>query len=216
VVVFALAVFDLLGSLATGDNDVTRFDRFVSARCEVWTNQSPRVVDFFRAITSFGDTDFLTLVAWLTVLAIAIRGRIRLALAWMIAAAAVGLLNDLLKQWYDRPRPQFGRVLVGTGNSSFPSGHAMGSAVIYGLLAYWLMRSLPGRVGRALADGLLVLVLAIAASRVVLGAHWPSDVVAGVVAGGAWLAVCIPVLDAVSTAETKRAAGKTIESYSPL
>ena len=58
------------------------------------------------------------------------------------------------------------------------------------------------------AGGLGLLVGAIGASRVVLGAHWPSDVVAGVVVGCAWVAVCVPVLNAVDD-EGKRKAAKT-------
>jgi undecaprenyl-diphosphatase len=209
MVLLALALFDLLGSLANGDNEVTRFDRRVSASCEAWTGRLPWVADLFRPITSFGDDDFLTLVALLTVLALAIRGRFRLALAWLIAATAAWQMNAQLKWWYGRPRPQFAHPLVATGNSSFPSGHALGSAVVYGLLAYWLLRSLRSRRHRALAaGGLGLLVLAIAASRVILGAHWPSDVVAGVLVGCAWVAVCIPVLNAVDV-EGRRKAAKT-------
>jgi undecaprenyl-diphosphatase len=78
---------------------------------------------------------------------------------------------------------------------SYPSGHAMTATICYGLLACLLIRVAPqwrGRVLLCYAVGLAVIGL----SRVYLGVHWPSDVCAGYLVGGSWLALCIALLDA--------------------
>ena len=128
---------------------------------------------------------------WLT------RHRFSMALL-MIAVAGGGLLNTLLKDVFDRPRPtviEWGTDVV---THSFPSGHSMAAAIAYGSVAY-----LCGRLGPSLKlrlttwIGAAILVLAIGASRIYLGVHYPSDVVAGYIAGLAWTAFVISGLTAV-------------------
>ena len=77
---------------------------------------------------------------------------------------------------------------------SYPSGHTMTATICYGAMAYVLARAYPQR--RRLVWGLFgVWVAAMAFSRVYLGVHWPSDVVAGVLAGGTWLSLCVGVVE---------------------
>jgi undecaprenyl-diphosphatase len=91
-----------------------------------------------------------------------------------------------------RPRPVLEHPLATATSSSFPSGHAAGSAAVYGVLALLLLRAattaapdraVPHRVAPVAIAGILVFAVAVAASRVVLGVHFPSDVVAGLVLG---------------------------------
>ena len=114
------------------------------------------------------------------------------------------LLNVLLKYTFQRPRPSFEEPLVTLATYSFPSGHASGATLFYGFLAAYLVCRLRGNGVRALvvAAG-TVMVALVALSRVYLGAHYLSDVVAGIAFGSAWLAVCIT---AVSTLRRRRAA----------
>jgi membrane-associated phospholipid phosphatase len=102
------------------------------------------------------------------------------------------LLNWLLKGFFQRPRPHFAHPLVIETSYSFPSGHAMESFVVYGMVAYlavlWL-RSWEVRVA-AVCGAALVVVL-IGFSRVYLGVRYFSDVVAGYAAGGVWLGALI-------------------------
>jgi undecaprenyl-diphosphatase len=187
-VLVALSVFDVLATLANGRNEVTNLDRDLSATCEEWA-KSTTVADFFRNVTSFGDAEFLTLVALMTTLALVLRGQRRLALLWMLVTVSAGLMDGQLKRLVGRPRPQFVTPLVKIPSASFPSGHAFGSAVVYGLLAVLLRRWVPGKLGPILGVLSLLLVAAIGVSRVVIGAHWPSDVAAGFAVGFAWVAV---------------------------
>jgi undecaprenyl-diphosphatase len=106
----------------------------------------------------------------------------------LLAAGGAGILNDLLKLTYQRPRPDFVPTLLQPGGYSFPSGHAMIGLVCYGalLFIFWpRLRSRAARVALALGVGLLILLLGL--SRIYWGVHYPTDVLAGYLAGAVWL-----------------------------
>jgi membrane-associated phospholipid phosphatase len=99
-------------------------------------------------------------------------------------------LNMLLKQLFARARPQLWERQINVDFYSFPSGHAMISMIIYGLLGYFLAARFPKQ--RWLIYSLIViLVAAIGLSRLYLGVHWPTDVIGGYIAGYIWLLSCI-------------------------
>lgn len=101
-------------------------------------------------------------------------------------------LGVLLKLLLDRDRPFTDYVLnMRLDTPSFPSGHAVGSTVAYGLAAYLLLQFLPAPWNYVAAGVLIVLIVLIGISRVYLGAHFPSDVLAGWLLGLAGLAVII-------------------------
>ncbi|HKR62640.1 MAG TPA: phosphatase PAP2 family protein [Thermoanaerobaculia bacterium] len=102
-----------------------------------------------------------------------------------------GLLNLVLKGFFARARPDLAEALRRAHGYSFPSGHAMGSTIVWGALAYLAFRSLRGWRTRALAMSFAcTMIVGISASRIYLGVHWISDVVAGIVAGLIWLLSC--------------------------
>ena len=119
--------------------------------------------------------------------------------AWLVAVLGGEGLNLLLKDLFARPRPHFEHPFVAETSHSFPSGQAMESLVAYGMLSYLLaVLILRGRAKRAVAvGGAAVLVILIGFSRVYLGAHYPSDVVGGFAAGGAWLSAVITGWEAI-------------------
>jgi undecaprenyl-diphosphatase len=101
------------------------------------------------------------------------------------------MLSSLLKLGIDRPRPELVPHLAEVSTLSFPSGHAMLSAVTYLTLGVMIARIVPGRLSRIYVLGLAVLItLMVGASRIYLGVHWPSDVLAGWCAGFAWAMLC--------------------------
>ncbi|QSJ16005.1 phosphatase PAP2 family protein [Nostoc sp. UHCC 0702] len=104
-------------------------------------------------------------------------------------ASAVGL-NYLLKLLFGRARPALWDRLVNVGFHSFPSGHAMVSMVIYGFIGYILAKEFP-QWEKQISALTIVLILAIGFSRLYLGVHWPTDVLAGYAIGLVWLIVCI-------------------------
>ena len=120
--------------------------------------------------------------------------------AFLLLVATGGgiVLNAILKLQFDRPRPQLFEWLTDPSSSSFPSGHAMSSAIAYFTVAYLIARLEKRRWMRALTIFIsLMLVLLISVSRLYLGVHYPSDVAAGVVIGLAWAGFCLAGLEAV-------------------
>jgi membrane protein DedA with SNARE-associated domain/membrane-associated phospholipid phosphatase len=113
--------------------------------------------------------------------------------AWVAAFGGAGLLTIILKNLIRRPRPPAAADFLNGTTFSFPSGHALGSLVGYGMLAYVIGASLnetqEGRLRLVIATA--VLVIAIGISRLYLGVHYFSDVVAGYAVGILWLSVCI-------------------------
>ncbi|TWS98490.1 phosphatase PAP2 family protein [Reyranella sp. CPCC 100927] len=109
----------------------------------------------------------------------------------VVSLAGGAALNNALKYWFDRPRPDLVAHLVDVHTLSFPSGHAMLSAITYLTLGALIARVQPNRRLKAyvLAVG-VVLTLLVGASRVYLGVHWPTDVLAGWSLGAAWAIAC--------------------------
>ena len=142
-------------------------------------------------LTHLGDTLTLTAVCVVSALWLLRRGWRDLALAVPLAGTGGGLLVRLLKSSFERARPlhEHGVAVVAQGYS-FPSGHSAGATVVYGMLAYALMRLAP-RWRTPVAMVAAALVFMIGCSRVMLQVHWASDVLAGFAAGVAWLALCV-------------------------
>jgi undecaprenyl-diphosphatase len=137
--------------------------------------------------------------------------------AYLLVVTNVGgiLLNNLLKLGFDRPRPQIFDWGTHALTSSFPSGHAMSAAIVYGTVAYLAARLQSSRGSRLLTLGLAgTLIMLIAASRVYLGVHYPSDVLAGLVIGIGWAAFCLVLLEA-SQLWGRRNAPQMVEDERP-
>jgi undecaprenyl-diphosphatase len=112
--------------------------------------------------------------------------------AFLLASVALGMvLNMVLKNLFMRPRPELVAHLVQVQTTSFPSGHAMNSAIVYLTLGGLLARSEQRRPVRIyLVAVAIILTVIIGLSRVYLGVHWPSDVAAGWCVGAAWALAC--------------------------
>ncbi len=117
---------------------------------------------------------------------------------WFAAFAGAGLLAAVLKIVVKRPRPVGAEMFLHGQTFSFPSGHALGSLVGYGMLAYLLIRGTHNRARREIIFfDASCLILAIGLSRLYLGVHYFSDVIGGYAAGSIWLAACISGLEIV-------------------
>jgi membrane-associated phospholipid phosphatase len=133
--------------------------------------------------------------------------------ARLLLAATAGniILNGALKFLYHRPRPQVFEWQTVAVSSSFPSGHAMSATVVYGTVAYLLMRLQKHLWAKTLTlIGAIILILLICLTRLYLGVHYPSDVLGGIIVGLAWAAFCMATLEA-SLALGRRRAPKEVE-----
>jgi undecaprenyl-diphosphatase len=145
----------------------------------------------FRDITALGGTAVVTLITAAVIgflLAASKRGA---ALLILLSVAGGALLGPVLKIGFDRPRPDLVAHLVQVQSASFPSGHALLSAVTYLTLAALLSRLVGElRLKIYIMTVALIFTFLIGSSRVYLGVHWPTDVLAGWLVGAAWAVVC--------------------------
>ena len=173
----------LAGQRTSGLDTVTRFGN------EVANTQTVVVV---------GLVAFFVLRAWLGrwfeswVLAVALAGEVVIFLA---VTAAV-----------HRPRPDVPRLDQAPPTSSFPSGHTMAAVVLYGCLAVLLLRYAGSRLAVPVAVLLWLVPLGVAASRLYRGMHYPTDVLAGALAGAVWLLVVVRTMLPVRPASSRRRA----------
>ena len=153
----------------------------------------PIPVGFWEACTFLGGAILIPIgVAF--VLAAGLSRRLRLALIVAVVLIAAALFTELVKDNVARPRPALDPLVTASGYS-FPSGHTLNSTVTYGLLALVAWRSrLPLAVRRAALVFGVTIPLLVGLSRIALGVHWPTDVLAGWLAGVAFVALAATLI----------------------
>ncbi len=189
VCLICLAVFVLIAENVLNNHALIQLD-FV-ARHLLRPVNVPWATRFFGLITLFGYQLLAVLGAAVALLFAWKRQRLWLV-AWLIVLAGGALLNIVLKQLLAYPRLLYIGAPVMTLYDSFPSGHAIMAISAYGLLIYFLAVA-PFHSGWRvfLAAVLLALILLVGFSRLYLGVHFLSDVLAGFAVGGCWLSFCI-------------------------
>lgn len=197
--VLGLASLALWGFIAladeVGEGETRAFDQAILLALRTPGDPSdplgpPWFEEMMRDFTALGGVGVLTLVILAVTGFLLLSRRRRTALLVLLASGGGILLSAVLKHGFDRPRPE----LVPHGSivytSSFPSGHSMMSAIVYLTLGALLARAQPNRRLKAYLILVSVLVtLLVGFSRIYLGVHWPTDVLAGWSAGAAWALV---------------------------
>jgi undecaprenyl-diphosphatase len=177
---------------------LVRLDQSTAEALHTHASEAPGLTECFRIVGFPGSLVALALVGVLVAVALLVRRSWSTLYTWLAAVLGGEALNLLLKDLFARPRPSFEHPLVVETSYSFPSGQAMESLVVYGMLAYFALLTLRSKRMRVVSvGGAVVLVTLIGFSRVYLGAHYVSDVVGGFAAGGAWLSAVITVWEAV-------------------
>lgn len=193
IAILFIWVFVKLAEEVLEDN-LERFDNSIIGFFE--SLQTSALDTIYTLITELGSVWFVASASVVVVLLLWFKAKDKWAtLLFIIAIGGNGALTWLLKQIYERGRPSINEAIDAVG-FSFPSGHSMGSLVFYGFLIYLVLRSNQRKavkIGASMA--LVVLVLLIGTSRIYLGAHFPSDIIAGYIAGTIWLVVCILALE---------------------
>jgi undecaprenyl-diphosphatase len=191
----ALALFFNLADDIREQDGVWRFDH--DGLRLALALRTPRRTALMRAVSVLARPDLMTGI-----------GIVSLVVSWRIPAhrskgvllavalAGGGGIIGGIKHRYARERPALIEALAKEGTFSFPSGHAFISLTFYGILTYWALRTRPRRIQKAgvLLVSLKTIVL-IGASRVYLGVHYPSDVLAGYAAAVPWLTACLTSYD---------------------
>ncbi len=182
----ALALFGWIARHVL-ERQTIRFDALVRAAVHAWA--SPALTDFFRVISWVGSAWFLLPFVMLFAWRLAAAGRGRAAWLYLLSAIGAEVLDAILKLAFHRPRPEpfFGYPLPPT--YSFPSGHSLVSASVFGVAAALGTSRMKSRAQTAAAwIGAAALTLAIGISRIYLGVHYASDVAAGYAAAVIWVA----------------------------
>jgi len=141
-----------------------------------------------------------------------VRERSRYHLLALMLTIPIGMLmNGMLKYAFHRSRPAWDDPILMIGSFSFPSGHAMAATLLYGFLAAFVVRKVQAWRWRVLAVlAAVLLIVLIGFSRLYLGVHYLSDVLAGMAAGSAWLALCLIAVGALRRHRAQRqGAGST-------
>ncbi len=190
--------FLALAERVSQTSGLVAFDhQLASALQNTWT---PRTVTALSRLTILGGGIALAVIGVGVGLLLLLRKQKILTIGWSVAVLGASVLTGGLKAAFQRVRPEYAHI----SGYSFPSGHALGSLVTYGMLAYLLTVFLPRGLALVFAAFLLLLVLFIGFSRLYLGVHYFSDVIAGYSAAVVWLAMCISGIEIARLREHRR------------
>jgi undecaprenyl-diphosphatase len=164
----------------------------VDAMTHAWAfeTRTGGATTFFTTWTLIGTPVGLGVLSVIVAAILVWRKKPKWAMYLLFTSTVGGLLNLVLKGLFARARPELAEALRGAHGYSFPSGHAMGSTIVFGSLAYLAFRTIRPWRWRAAALSLAACaIVAISVSRIYLGVHWISDIAAGITAGTVWLIV---------------------------
>lgn len=182
------------------EGELTGFDRAVLTALRVpgdpHTAIGPHwLMESMRDVTALGGITLLLILTVIAVIALAAHGRRIHAQVLAAAVLLAQLSSALFKDYYVRPRPTFAIYGDLPASMSFPSGHSTVATATYFVLAVIVANLEPARSMKMLAFAVAALLsLMVGASRVYLGVHWPSDVIAGWCLGAAWALVAAVAL----------------------
>jgi undecaprenyl-diphosphatase len=192
----AVTAFVVIAENVIGGGEIAAFDRaFAQA---LYDSSTPGWRAFFTGVSWLGQALILAAATAAVAVHLAIRHDWFLAGGWIAAQAGGGLLNAVLKTTFERTRPSYADPLLAASSWSFPSGHAMGTFILFGLGCYVFLRNVQSWTAAAvLVTASLSWCVVMAFSRLYLGVHFASDVAAGVIAGAAWVAACASAFEVI-------------------
>jgi undecaprenyl-diphosphatase len=170
---------------------------------------------FMLDVTSLGTSSVVAMVVGVAALFLWLNKHKHSAILLLVSTTGGVLLNNLLKLGFSRPRPDVIPWITPAAFYSFPSGHAMSATVVYSTVAYLagrLQRTHRARIAVASVATLVIAIICL--SRLYLGVHYPSDVLAGIVIGLAWAGFCMATLEVIQL-YARRNAPEMLEEERP-
>jgi len=175
---------------------VTQLDEAVSSRLNAHAQASSTTVDLFLAVTFLGTSRCLIWMSVGIVAILLVLGHWRFSAAWTVTQLVSIVLIEHVKSAFARSRPPYNGMFTIEDSYSFPSGHALGSIVTFGMIAYLVRIGWSQAAWQRIGIGVCITLIAlIGFSRVYLGVHYLSDVVAGYLLGAAWLAFALALIE---------------------
>lgn len=179
-----LAILTVL--VALGWPPLDQFDLTVELAAHQFVLDNPAALTTAEWVTLAGDSITINVVVATAVVILLLRRHVDIALALLFARVGSLFCETAMKQLLHRARPVWEHPLAHASSYSFPSGHTTGAAAVYGLLILLAWATLPRVVRLPTIIGLLLLIMAVGASRVLLGVHYCSDVIGGLFLGFTW------------------------------
>ena len=189
LVAWMLGVVAVLAITAGGHSRPDRIDLTVTRHAHQLLVGRHVLVDLTKTVTFFGSSQLLTPLVVACVVLLVLRRMWRQACVVGLVAVATSLIVTGLKVAFARPRPVFTEQAVHAGGYAFPSGHAADSTAVYGILLIVGLPFVAERFRRLCVRVVVGLIAAIGVSRLLLGVHWLTDVIAGVCLGVAIVTV---------------------------
>lgn len=210
VMMLGFGIFSEIAEDLQTQSQIAR-DHFVTA----WfhNHATPGCTAAARFMTTFGSVAFLATASVLVSALFAFRKSWDRLLVFCSAVLGGSVLNIVLKHFYHRQRPVLENPFVTLSSYGFPSGHTMGSTIFYGVLVLIVWSTNWARWAKVAATFFaFALVLTIGLTRIYLGAHYLTDVLAAFAAGAVWLALCWSALESSRKYRHRRETRLKLES----
>ncbi|WP_432353474.1 phosphatase PAP2 family protein [Sporosarcina sp. A2] len=183
------AVFGYVAS-SISSGSIVRFDSAIID--VVQGREAPGLTEVMKVFTTIGSTTTVLIFSLITLGLLLYFRQKALTILFVIVIGGTGILNLVLKLFFQRARPDLHR-LVEISGYSFPSGHTMMATSLYVILAFILWRNIRNAGRILIVFVALFMIGMICISRIYLGVHYPSDVVGGITASSFWLLISISV-----------------------
>jgi undecaprenyl-diphosphatase len=208
VAIAALALFALLATQVGRGSAIASMDIAFARGLD--GRSTPAGQQVFRFITLLGTGWTLGVASGIVALGLLLRRHFSVAVAWIVAQGGIVLLVKLVKLLVERDRPGLGDTTFYAHGWSFPSGHVARTFVFCAMAAYLVFRLSRSRIATRWASAVAITwTLIMAFSRLYLGAHFASDVIAALLLATAWVALCIAGSEAWSAAPENLSAAAT-------
>jgi undecaprenyl-diphosphatase len=207
LIAFFISIVSLLGfttmAILVSRHTITAFDRNVISYIQGY--ETSILTNIMKIFSAIGETQPVVVISILSIFFLykVLKHRSELILFISVMVGA-NLIYSTLKQLFHRARPDLHR-LAEASNYSFPSGHATMAFALYGVLTFLLWRHIPTRIGRAIVIIFsAIMIIAIGISRIYLGVHYPSDIIAGYFISAFWLTFAIGFFQSYKERESQR------------